>query len=804
MAAPTRVSGMISGMDTESVVKAYVQSYIDKKNKVKQSQTKLTYKQDAWKALNTKVYSLYSKVGSLRFSNSYNLKKTTVSDATKASVTASSNAVIGTQTLKITQLAKAGYLTGAQLKKGTTESATLADLGYDSNNGETTISVKAGTGDMKNITLKADTKISDVISELQNAGVNASYDANNRRIFVSSKQSGVENDFAITASSTEGNEALKALGLLTTEEGDIKGYEASAVFAKNTAGEDYYVRDEEGNIKYDEDGNALTNGTYDAAKTRESIASLLENLADKYAESVKLTADNATLSAKVEYSEAYNGVEEVKALSEDGVTGTALLNLVNAKNDGAQYVADDGKTYKNVVDKGNGVRIYYNESEDEEGALELTDGAELTGIDDKIKSYAKTLGLITTKSSEGEEGETVETEDTTAFDKFIANNALLTGKYKDVDHAEQYLDSEEKIAKAKSDISDNEATVASNKIFISENAYWDQKDYTAYYGEDGKIDTTEGSDFDKLVSSIANQIDYAKEVVNKDVTISGNTGATRVTAKDAKIVLNGAEYTSSSSTFSINGLNINALAETGNQAITINTTQDSQGIYDKVKDFLSTYNEIINEMQSLYNADSAKGYEPLTDDQKEEMSEKEIEKWEDKIKSSIMRRDSSLGTLINKMTSSMYKPITINGRGYSLSDFGIQTLGYLNAAKNEQYAYHIYGDQDDSAVSAKEDKLMAMINEDPDTVIEFMQELSNNLYSAVGSEMKSSNLRTAYTVYNDKEMDTQQKSYTKTLKEWENKIADMEDRYYKKFSKMESTLAKLQNATSSLTSMIGN
>ena len=53
MASPTRVSGMVSGMDTESVVKAYVQNYVDKKNKIKQSQTKLTYKQDAWKALNT-------------------------------------------------------------------------------------------------------------------------------------------------------------------------------------------------------------------------------------------------------------------------------------------------------------------------------------------------------------------------------------------------------------------------------------------------------------------------------------------------------------------------------------------------------------------------------------------------------------------------------------------------------------------------------------------------------------------------------------------------------------------------------
>ena len=88
MATPTRVSGMMSGIDTESVVKAYVQNYIDKKTKIQQSQTKLSYKQEAWKGLNTKVYSLYNKVGTMRFTNSYNLKKTTVSDSTKATVSA--------------------------------------------------------------------------------------------------------------------------------------------------------------------------------------------------------------------------------------------------------------------------------------------------------------------------------------------------------------------------------------------------------------------------------------------------------------------------------------------------------------------------------------------------------------------------------------------------------------------------------------------------------------------------------------------------------------------------------------------
>ena len=99
---------------------------------------------------------------------------------------------------------------------------------------------------------------------------------------------------------------------------------------------------------------------------------------------------------------------------------------------------------------------------------------------------------------------------------------------------------------------------------------------------------------------------------------------------------------------------------------------------------------------------------------------------------------------------------------------------------------------------------MAMINSDPDTVIEYMQNLASNLYNAVGTEMKSSSLRTAYTVYNDKEMDSDYKAYTKSIKEWETRIADMEDRYYKKFSKMESTLAKLQSSTSALSSLVSN
>lgn len=798
MASPTRVSGMISGMDTESVVKAYVQNYVDKKNKIKQSQTKLTYKQDAWKALNTKVYSLYSKVGNLRFSNSYNLKKTTVSDATKASVSASSGAVIGTQTLKIKQLAKAGYLTGAQLGKKTTEDSTMASLGYTG--GDTSISVRVGSGEEKTIEITADTKISDVIDALKSAGVNASFDANNKRIFVSAKNSGKDNDFALTASTAQGQAALTSLGLLTTAAADMKGYANNAAYAMATDGGSFYELDDEGHIKYDNEGKAIVRegAVYSEAKTKENITNILTKLANIYEENPSLAAEKTLLNAKIDFTNAKNKVDEVRALSVDGVTGQQLIDLVNAGADGAVYVDEDGKTYKNVKTLDDGSKLYYNDSE--EGADTKTVPAgedELAKVADKVNEMAKTLGLITTTTDEGG----VETEDNSKYLEFVAANTAYNKVVNDdtIDEDEYYLE-EAELTAAQERISVIDTKISSNNEYISENSYWDKKDYSSYYDESGTA--IDNEKLAEAVDEIFNKIQYGFDVINGTTHLDGNAGATRVSAQDAVIELNEAEYTSSSSNFSINGLNINALAETGDTAVTINTTQDNQGIYDKVKDFLSTYNEIINEMQSLYNADSAKGYNPLTDDQKEEMSEKEIEKWEDKIKKAILRRDSSLGTLINKMTMAMSSPIQINGRGYSLSDFGIQTLGFLNAPKNEQYAYHIYGDEDDSATASREDKLMAMINSDPDTVIEYMQSLASNLYDAVGSEMKSTNLRSAYTVYNDKEMANDQKSFEKTLKQWEQRIADMEDRYYKKFSKMESTLAKLQSSTNALSGLM--
>lgn len=281
-----------------------------------------------------------------------------------------------------------------------------------------------------------------------------------------------------------------------------------------------------------------------------------------------------------------------------------------------------------------------------------------------------------------------------------------------------------------------------------------------------------------------------------------NGEAHKIKGEDAEIVLNGATFKSSTNTFEVNGLTITANEETAGN-ITITTSDDTDGIYDMIKNFLKEYNKLINEMDSLYNADSSKGYEPLTEEEKEEMSEKEIEKWEEKIKDSILRRDSTLDKVSSAMKSVMSQGINVNGETLYLSTFGIATLGYFNSAENEKSAYHIDGDPDDIATSGKADKLKTAIANDPDKVVDFFTNLSKNLYTKLGDLMKKTEYSSSFTLYDDVSMKKEYDDYKDKIDKQEQRIKDYEDRYYKKFTAMETALAKLQSKESAISGLFG-
>ncbi|MBD5537126.1 MAG: flagellar filament capping protein FliD [Lachnospiraceae bacterium] len=492
-----RLTGMMSGMDTESIIQQLVSAKKTKVDTTKKAQTKLGWKQDAWKDLNTKLQNLQKKyLSNMRFATDFAKKTTKVSNSNKVSVITGENAVNGVQSLRIESLAKSGYMTGGELKGKDGELTALSKISdiqgvADDINGNISITTKSGTVD---IAIDGETTISDVLTQLKSAGVNASFDAKQQRLYVVSKEMGEENDFTITG-------------------------------------------------------------------------------------------DDAALSA---------------------------------------------------------------------------------------------LGLSSSQS-------------------------------------------------------------------------------------------------------------------------------TKVDGQDAVMYLNNARYTSTNNTFEINGLTFTALdVTTGTEEITVTTQNDTDGIYDMLKNFLKEYNSIINEMDKLYNADSAKGYEPLTSEEKESMSESDIKEWETKVKDSLLRRDENLSSVSSALKAVMASGIEVNGKTMYLSSFGINTLSYFEAADNERNAYHIDGDPDDASTSGNADKLKSMIASDPDTVISFFTQLSKNMYDKMSDLSQSvDGYRTYGNFYDDKKMKSDYDDYTSKIADLEKKLADYEDKWYAKFSAMETALAKMQQNASAVTSLLG-
>ena len=310
----------------------------------------------------------------------------------------------------------------------------------------------------------------------------------------------------------------------------------------------------------------------------------------------------------------------------------------------------------------------------------------------------------------------------------------------------------------------------------------------------------DADDFSSALDSLKEKIEVSQQALSAAATEFSDE-AVKIAGEDCAITLNGANYTSNTNTIQVNGLTFTCLSKA--EDVTITTQQDTSGIYDMIRDFFKEYNEIMNEMDKLYNAEAAKDYEPLTDEEKETMTDTEIEKWEKKIKDALLRKDDTLGSLRTNIQNIFLQGFEVNGKNMYLTNFGIETLSYFTAADNEKHAYHIDGDENDDNTATNDDKLKAMIAADPDTVTSFFSQLSRTLYSKLGDLSKATDYSSAGVFWEDKKAKNDMTSLEEKIKEAEKKLAAYEDKYYDKFSKMEVALSKLQNSTSSLTSMLG-
>lgn len=209
-----RVTGLNSGMDTESIIKQLVSKYQKKIDNATKDKKSMELQQDKWKELNTSIYSFYSgTLSNMRWSTSYS-KMSTSSSSGALTVEAGTNAVEGIQNAKILNTAKAGYLTSKKMDADypdLTSTSLVSEFGL----GEGTYQFNG-----KDIEVTADTTVTGLMNKLNEAGVNANYDEKQHRFYISAKATGEENDIKLEQTASA---LLSALGLSNTYQVDERG-----------------------------------------------------------------------------------------------------------------------------------------------------------------------------------------------------------------------------------------------------------------------------------------------------------------------------------------------------------------------------------------------------------------------------------------------------------------------------------------------------------------------------------------------------------------------------------------------------
>lgn len=285
--------------------------------------------------------------------------------------------------------------------------------------------------------------------------------------------------------------------------------------------------------------------------------------------------------------------------------------------------------------------------------------------------------------------------------------------------------------------------------------------------------------------------------------------------KNAEIVLDdGRVISSTTNTFNIDGIafEVNSKTATGDIPIKISSNSDPTELMDKIKGFVEEYNTLIVALNKLVKEDKESGYEPLTDEQRAELSEDQIKAWETEAKKGLLRNDSTLRGIIDELRQTLFTKV--EAAGVSPYDIGLTTKSLFSASSSSGIDY-----SNDGQIVVDEAKLRKAIEQNPDSVrliftdekdgMAFkMKAIIEKATSTTSDPLKRGTLVSIAGTENNtgdntsvlgKKIDTIDK-YVSTLK---LRLESEYNRYWKKFSALETAISNMSAQSSWLTQNAG-
>ncbi|WP_243388286.1 flagellar hook-associated protein 2 [Bacillus kexueae] len=271
--------------------------------------------------------------------------------------------------------------------------------------------------------------------------------------------------------------------------------------------------------------------------------------------------------------------------------------------------------------------------------------------------------------------------------------------------------------------------------------------------------------------------------------------------QNAVVKINGYQMEKTSNTFTVNGMSY-TVKNTTTSPVTVSSTTDVDSILDTVVQFVNKYNEVIEKINGELTEERYRDYAPLTDEQKEAMTETQVELWEEKARSGLLRNDSILSGGLNQMRLDFYS--TVNNSdvisGFQqLADIGITTSSnYLDRGK----------------LIIDETKLREKIEENPDAIYKlFMangstfeekgiaRRLRDTIKNTIGKvEEKAGNTLSTNQQFT---IGRNLTDLEKQIDRFEDRLIQIEDRYWSQFTAMETAIQRMNEQSMYLMQQFG-
>ena len=286
--------------------------------------------------------------------------------------------------------------------------------------------------------------------------------------------------------------------------------------------------------------------------------------------------------------------------------------------------------------------------------------------------------------------------------------------------------------------------------------------------------------------------------------LSGNLkiDTTKANGKNAKFELDGVALEQQSNSFTISGVNYKLKATNADAPITVGVAADIDKTIENVKAFVESYNAMLAKVNTAVKETRYSDYAPLTTAQRAEMTETEAKQWDEKAKSGMLYNDPTLRSLVDSIRGDVSTSVSgISGKYTNAASIGITTGSYTEGGK-------LYVDETKlrTALTADPNAANKLFGTDgaTDSQDGIAVRMYDTLKTAMDKIVSEGGVSAGVSDDTKSVLAKQINQYTKDMKALNERLEDMEDRYYSQFSAMETALTKLASQSSWLSQTFGS